>query len=264
MDLSTTLPILESPWDPPVCGGTRKLCSLYSDVIEPPPTFGRKPLVWEEDLELYSKFLDRKEQLRLSHTSYLRQHPEAHALVSDFLLFLLLRRPEDVVTFAAEHFGPFAALRSPIPALRSSHQPSPFRSLEEEEEEEGGKEEEEEELEGEGEEEVEEVEIGEDDDYLYVQEDEEVEDDIYYDSYYDNYEDENIYYDNIYDDDNYDVGNDNVEDDDVDNYDDVDDDDNDVEDDDDVKVDDDHVDVDNDNVDVDNDNINQGLDLKKD
>ncbi|XP_006157492.1 ciliogenesis-associated TTC17-interacting protein isoform X3 [Tupaia chinensis] len=97
--------------------------------IEPRPVFEKKPLVWEEDMELYSRFLHRKEELRLSHASYLRQHPEAHALISDFLLFLLLRQPQDAITFAAEHFGPFAAHLPPTPALRSSHRPSPFRTL---------------------------------------------------------------------------------------------------------------------------------------
>ncbi|VCX42027.1 unnamed protein product, partial [Gulo gulo] len=99
------------------------------DEIEPRPVFEKKPLVWEEDMELYSRFVDRKEELRLSHSSYLRQHPEAQALISDFLLFLLLRQPADVVTFAAEYFGPFAKRHPPTAALRSSHRPSPFRSL---------------------------------------------------------------------------------------------------------------------------------------
>ncbi|XP_048201690.1 ciliogenesis-associated TTC17-interacting protein [Perognathus longimembris pacificus] len=99
------------------------------DEIEPPPQFEKKPLVWEEDQELFSRFQERKEELRLSHTRYLCQHPEAHALIADFLLFLLLRQPQDVVTFAAEHFGPFAWDRPPSPGLRSSHRPSPFRSL---------------------------------------------------------------------------------------------------------------------------------------
>lgn len=71
----------------------------------------------------------RQEELRLSHSSYLRLHPEAQALISDFLLFLLLRQPADVVTFAAEYFGPFAKRHPPTPALRSSNRPSPFRAL---------------------------------------------------------------------------------------------------------------------------------------
>lgn len=55
--------MLESPWDFPLCTRgmwTQFPCSPHSDVIEPPPQFGKKPLVWEEDLELYSKFLNQK------------------------------------------------------------------------------------------------------------------------------------------------------------------------------------------------------------
>ncbi|KAG3275225.1 ciliogenesis associated TTC17 interacting protein [Ictidomys tridecemlineatus] len=113
---------------PGYCIITKMPILRKEDVVEPKPVFEKKPLEWEEDLELYSRFLERKEELRLSHASYLRQHPEAQALVSDFLLFLLLRQPQDVVTFAAEYFGPFAANRPPSPPLRSSHRPSPFRS----------------------------------------------------------------------------------------------------------------------------------------
>ncbi|XP_049470861.1 ciliogenesis-associated TTC17-interacting protein isoform X4 [Panthera uncia] len=114
---------------PGCCMITKMPILRDKDEIEPAPVFEKKPLVWEEDMELYSRFLGRKEELRVSHHSYLRQHPEAQALISDFLLFLLLRRPADVVTFAAEYFGPFAKRNPPTPALRSSNRPSPFRSL---------------------------------------------------------------------------------------------------------------------------------------
>ncbi|XP_004674860.1 PREDICTED: ciliogenesis-associated TTC17-interacting protein [Condylura cristata] len=119
----------------PVCCMITKVPVLREeDEIAPPPVFGKKSLVWEEDTELYSKFLERKEELRLSHTSYLRQHPEAQALVSDFLLFLLLRQPADAITYAAEYFGAFARRHPPPPSLRSSHRPSPFRPLDPERE----------------------------------------------------------------------------------------------------------------------------------
>ncbi|XP_049744107.1 ciliogenesis-associated TTC17-interacting protein isoform X2 [Elephas maximus indicus] len=114
---------------PGCCIITKMPILREEDEVEPPPVFEKKPLAWEEDMELYSRFLDRKEELRLCHTSYMRHHPEAHALISDFLLFLLLRQPADVVTFAAEYFGPFAVRRRPAPSLRSSNRPSPFRSL---------------------------------------------------------------------------------------------------------------------------------------
>ncbi|KAM5267121.1 ciliogenesis-associated TTC17-interacting protein isoform 3-T3 [Hipposideros larvatus] len=114
---------------PGCCMITKMPVIRERDEIEPRPVFEKKPLMWEEDMELYSRFLNRKEELRLSHTRYLQQHPEATALISDFLLFLLLRQPADVVTFAAEHFGPFATCWSPTPGLRSSNRPSPFRAL---------------------------------------------------------------------------------------------------------------------------------------
>lgn len=74
------------------------------------PCFAKKPLLWEEDEELYSKFLERKEALKANYSSYLREHPDAQALLSDFFQFLLLRKPEDVVTFAANFFS----LHSPV------------------------------------------------------------------------------------------------------------------------------------------------------
>uniref|UniRef100_A0A3P8Q8L6 Ciliogenesis-associated TTC17-interacting protein n=1 Tax=Astatotilapia calliptera TaxID=8154 RepID=A0A3P8Q8L6_ASTCA len=67
------------------------------------------PLVWEEDMQMRSKFLDRKEELKADHSSYLRQHPEIRALISDFLQLLLLRKPDDVFLFAREYFTPFAS-----------------------------------------------------------------------------------------------------------------------------------------------------------
>ncbi|XP_045151937.1 ciliogenesis-associated TTC17-interacting protein isoform X2 [Echinops telfairi] len=112
---------------PGCCIITKMPILREEDEIEPPPVFEKKPLEWEEDMQLLTRFLKRKEELRLSHASYLRHHPEASALISDFLLFLLLRQPADVITFAAEYFGPFSVHSLPTPALRSSHRPSPFR-----------------------------------------------------------------------------------------------------------------------------------------
>ncbi|XP_037642683.1 ciliogenesis-associated TTC17-interacting protein-like [Sebastes umbrosus] len=82
--------------------------------------FEKVPLVWEEDMQMRSKFLDRKEELKADHASYLRQHPEIRALVSDFLQFLLLRKPDDVFQFAREYFLPFASRRPPEPSLEAS------------------------------------------------------------------------------------------------------------------------------------------------
>ncbi|XP_034744710.1 ciliogenesis-associated TTC17-interacting protein isoform X2 [Etheostoma cragini] len=80
--------------------------------------FEKIPLVWEEDMQMHSEFLDRKEELKADHASYLRQHPDIRALISDFLQFLLLRKPDDVFVAAREYFLPFASRRPPEPSLK--------------------------------------------------------------------------------------------------------------------------------------------------
>ncbi|XP_053186629.1 ciliogenesis-associated TTC17-interacting protein [Scomber japonicus] len=84
--------------------------------------FENVPLVWEEDMQMRSRFLDRKEELKADHASYLRQHPEIRALTSDFLQFLLLRKPDYVLQFARDYFLPFSSHRPPEPHLKA---PSP-------------------------------------------------------------------------------------------------------------------------------------------
>ncbi|KAJ3595018.1 hypothetical protein NHX12_004323 [Muraenolepis orangiensis] len=69
----------------------------------------REQLGSPEDMEMRSKFLDRKEELMADHASYLRQHPELRALLADFLQFLLLRKPDNVIHFAKEYFLPFSS-----------------------------------------------------------------------------------------------------------------------------------------------------------
>ncbi|KAM6464502.1 ciliogenesis-associated TTC17-interacting protein isoform 1-T5 [Liasis olivaceus] len=101
---------------------------IDKDEPDPRPIFEKVLLDWEEDAELYSKFLDRKEELQASHATYVRRHPELSALLADFLQLLLLRKPDDVVTFAAEFFAPFSAQQPPCRSFQSSDRPSPFRS----------------------------------------------------------------------------------------------------------------------------------------
>jgi len=84
------------------------------------PTFGKQPLVWEEDMEMNSRFLHRKEELKAGHDSYLREHPEARALLADFFQFLLLRKPKDVVAFAADYFASFSSVFPDTSAYKHS------------------------------------------------------------------------------------------------------------------------------------------------
>ncbi|KAJ3595743.1 hypothetical protein NHX12_005046, partial [Muraenolepis orangiensis] len=82
---------------------------LEKDAKNDKPPCVKRPLVWKEDMEMRSKFLDRKEELMADHASYLRQHPELRALLADFLQFLLLRKPDNVIHFTKEYFLPFSS-----------------------------------------------------------------------------------------------------------------------------------------------------------
>ncbi|XP_056149789.1 ciliogenesis-associated TTC17-interacting protein [Lampris incognitus] len=81
------------------------------------PVFVRRPLVWEEDMQMRSKFLDRKAELEADHASYLRQDPHLRALMADFMQFMLLKKPDDIFRFAREYFLPFSSRRHPGPSL---------------------------------------------------------------------------------------------------------------------------------------------------
>ncbi|XP_037537394.1 ciliogenesis-associated TTC17-interacting protein [Nematolebias whitei] len=71
------------------------------------------PLEWDKDMQTHCDFLDRKEELHADRASYLKEHPEVRALLSDFLAFLLLRKPDDVFQSAREYFRTFASRRPP-------------------------------------------------------------------------------------------------------------------------------------------------------
>ncbi|KAJ7391787.1 hypothetical protein OS493_016075 [Desmophyllum pertusum] len=98
--------------------------NIDADVLEETPAV--KPLKWEEDMQLFSRFLDRKAELADDHATYMRRHPELKALLADFLQFLLLRKPDDVTGFASEFFGAFSTAAPSVPSFARSS-PSPAR-----------------------------------------------------------------------------------------------------------------------------------------
>ncbi|XP_078573296.1 ciliogenesis-associated TTC17-interacting protein-like isoform X1 [Branchiostoma floridae x Branchiostoma japonicum] len=86
--------------------------------------FEKKSLDINEDMQLFSMFLDRKDQLKNDHTMYMRHHPELQAILADFLQFLLLRKPEDIFPFAVDYFSSFSSqLPSHSPYAKSSEIP---------------------------------------------------------------------------------------------------------------------------------------------
>jgi len=80
------------------------------DEEEPVPVPVRKEHRWEEDMQFWSRFLDRKEELKSDHLTFIQKHPELKALMSDFLQFLLLRKPDDICSFAANYFEAFSTV----------------------------------------------------------------------------------------------------------------------------------------------------------
>ncbi|XP_076461768.1 ciliogenesis-associated TTC17-interacting protein-like [Babylonia areolata] len=104
-----------------------------SDYMHSKPIFRKKDMDWEEDMQMFSAYLDRKKELKNSHDVFVRHHPEMRALLADFLQFLLICKPQDVLQFAASYFAPFSrtpkttpscypasAVPSRFPAVRSN------------------------------------------------------------------------------------------------------------------------------------------------
>lgn len=67
-----------------------------------------------------------QEELKGDHAVYMRHHPELKALLADFLQFLLLRKPQDVIAFAADYFSSFSSKMSSQTPYMQSSAPSPF------------------------------------------------------------------------------------------------------------------------------------------
>ena len=88
------------------------------------PTFVKRDLVMEEDLELSSKYQDRMDELKASHGTFLRQHPELKTIMSDFLQEVLAMKPAQFLLFAASYFAAFrqaeSTSRKPSRAYKTS------------------------------------------------------------------------------------------------------------------------------------------------
>ncbi|XP_076362019.1 ciliogenesis-associated TTC17-interacting protein isoform X3 [Tachypleus tridentatus] len=77
---------------------------------------------WKEDLQFCSLYLDKKDELILNHLYYVRQHPELHSILKDFLQNLFIKKPENVLDFAQKYFSSFKILEE------SQVKSSPFTS----------------------------------------------------------------------------------------------------------------------------------------
>lgn len=69
------------------------------------------PYAWACDMELYSKYAIRKEEITHDHRRYIIDHPEVRALLSDYLQAVLFRKPQNVIDFTKQYFEAFVNLR---------------------------------------------------------------------------------------------------------------------------------------------------------
>ena len=64
-------------------------------------------LVWTEDIEMISKYLDDKASLESGYVDYIRAHPRIHSILSDYLHYILIRKPDDVFVATHDFFKAF-------------------------------------------------------------------------------------------------------------------------------------------------------------
>ncbi|VDL27812.1 unnamed protein product, partial [Hymenolepis diminuta] len=77
---------------------------------------------WMENCILFSKYTERKEELKSRYQLYLRNHPELIDLIKEFLQVILLEKPEDTLSFAAKFFASFSAEHIQPPRLRETEE----------------------------------------------------------------------------------------------------------------------------------------------
>lgn len=59
---------------------------------------------WENDIELLSRYLDYKSKRKADHKSYMLDAPEAQTILSDYLQYILLTKPSNVLNYTIDYF----------------------------------------------------------------------------------------------------------------------------------------------------------------
>lgn len=59
---------------------------------------------WEKDIQLYSMYLDKKDNMKNESMNFLKDNPQLKNLIQDYLSVLLLSKPENVIEFSMEFF----------------------------------------------------------------------------------------------------------------------------------------------------------------
>lgn len=96
--------------------------AIMKSVIKPKPieideympkiVIPKKELLLDNDMEMKSKYLDRKEDYKRDYDQYLRDHPELKAIVADYMQSILSFKPDNVLEFTTKYFAPYSSKTS--------------------------------------------------------------------------------------------------------------------------------------------------------
>lgn len=64
-------------------------------------------------VRVFTDFIWLQEELINDHKTFIRHKPELRALLEDFCQFVLLRKPDDVCSFASHYFASFSTKIKP-------------------------------------------------------------------------------------------------------------------------------------------------------
>lgn len=82
------------------------------DEYMPKMVIEKKELVIDTDMQLKSKYLDRKDDYKNEYDQYLHDHPELRAMVADYMQSILCFKPDNVLEFTTKYFAPYSSKTS--------------------------------------------------------------------------------------------------------------------------------------------------------
>ena len=97
------------------------LNNCFLDEYLPKLVINKKELNWENDMQLKSSYLDKKEELKNEYDQYLHDHPDLKAIMGDYIQSLISFKPNDVAAFSAKYFASYSSKTKPnklLPSLR--------------------------------------------------------------------------------------------------------------------------------------------------
>ncbi|KAM7538122.1 hypothetical protein Aperf_G00000064209 [Anoplocephala perfoliata] len=79
-----------------------------TEYLSTPTTAAEDEFHWMDNYMLFSKFTELKEDLKSQYHLYIYNHPEFVDMVKDFLVLVLMEKPQDTLNFAADFFTSYS------------------------------------------------------------------------------------------------------------------------------------------------------------